>query len=74
MSCINLLNSREGPRSLDCVITTYSYPLLTGGRKKIEVRDADVLVVLLVVDVQTVHSAGPLPNGCLGHQEWQTLA
>ena len=29
MPCINLLNSRGGTRSLDFVITTYSYPLLT---------------------------------------------
>ena len=27
-ACINLLNSRGGPQSLDFVITTYSYPLL----------------------------------------------
>ena len=27
MPCINLLNSRGGTRSLDFVITTYSYPL-----------------------------------------------
>ena len=28
MACIYLLNSREGPQSLDFFITTYSYPLL----------------------------------------------
>ena len=28
MACVYLLNSRDGPQSLDFVITTYSYPLL----------------------------------------------
>ena len=28
MACIHLLNSHEGPQSLDFVITTYSYPLI----------------------------------------------
>ena len=27
MACIYLLNSHEGPQSLDFIITTYSYPL-----------------------------------------------
>ena len=31
MACIYLLNSRGGPRSLDFVITPYSYPLVLGG-------------------------------------------